>query len=523
MVAGRAVPAAAQATATPTPKRGGVLVATPVTAAASFSIHEEATISTVQVAMPCYGNLLLVDQAKPRASEDTLVGELAERWEWQDRGRALALALRKGVTWHDGKPFGSADVRHTFDLLREAPGTTARLRVNPRKDWYTNVQGVDTPDAHTAIVRLKRPQPSLLMMLGSGYSPVYPAHVAPAELRQKPVGTGPFRFVRHQVDQVIELERNPDYFVKGRPYLDGIRFMIISKRETQMAAVVTGQVDIGPLFGVTRAMAEAAVRNNPKLRAIETATNTEYNVLMNTKKPPFANPKVRLAVSLAVDRRGFQRGVMQGDAILSATMLPPPDGAWGIPASELATTPGFGDPAESKARARALLAEAGFGPANPLKLAIATRLFAAQPDAAAYVASELALVGVSATVDTVETALWYSRLNRHEFLIAVNATGRVDDPDPTFYENYACGSPRNYGDYCNAEVDRLIELQSSTTDRAKRRELVLEIQRRIEADAARPILGFAKQSVVFWPHVRGFVPHTNIHNYHRMQDVWLDK
>lgn len=522
-VLGAAARARAQASRAAQPKAGGVLVATPVSTAASFSIHEEATVATVQVAMPCYNNLVLFDQLRAREGLDTLVGELAERWEWRDDGRTLLFVLRRGVTWHDGQPFTARDVKHTFDLVREAPGMTQKLRVSPRKDWYQNVVAIDTPDPFTVAFRLKRPQPSLLPMLASGYSPVYPAHVPAAELRQKCVGTGPFRLVRHQPGQLVELERNPAYWAKGRPYLDGIRFQVIQQRETQMAALVAGQLDLGPVFGVTKVVAEAARRNNPKLQVVETVTNTEYNLLLNARKPPFDNPRMRLAVSLAVDRRGFVRAPMQGDAILGGTMLPPPDGAWGLSAAELGTLPGGGDPAEAKARARRLLAEAGHGPGNPLKLAVTTRIFAALPDVASFVAADLAAVGISATVEPLETALWYSRLNRREFVLAVNTTGKVDDPDATYYESYVCGSPRNYSDYCNPEIDRLVEQQSTTADAGRRRQIVLELQRRLEEDAARPVLGWAKQSIVFWPHVRNFVPHVNLHNYHRMQEVWLDR
>ncbi len=92
-----------------------------------------------------------------------------------------------------------------------------------------------------------------------------------------------------------------------------------------------------------------------------------------------------------------------------------------------------------------------------------------------------------------------------------------------YYESYVCGSPRNYSDYCNPEIDRLVEQQSTTADLGRRRQIVLDLQRRLEEDAARPVLGWAKQSILFWPHVRNFVPHVNLHNYHRMQEVWLDR
>src|ERR1700681_329220 len=184
-----------------------------------FAIHESATISTMWPTMPCLSNLVLFDPLKPTHSVDTVIGELAERWWWQENYRKLVFFLRKDVKWHDGKPFTSRDVKFTFDMLREAPEAQAKLRINPRKDWYANIEAVEAADPHTVVFRLKRPQPSLLLMLASGYTPIYPAHVPLAELRQRCVGTGPLRFKQYARGQVIELERNPNYFVPGRPYL----------------------------------------------------------------------------------------------------------------------------------------------------------------------------------------------------------------------------------------------------------------------------------------------------------------
>ena len=226
-----------------TPKRGGILTSMIIEDPPGFSIHESATVSTVWPMMPCYSNLVIFDQAKPQETVDTVVPELAERWSWQDNHRNLVFFLRKNVKWHDGKPFTSKDVKHTFDVVREAPDTSARFRLSPRKDWYANVDAIEAPDAHTVIFRLKRPQPSLLLMLAAGYSPVYPAHVSPADLRQRCVGTGPYKLKEFVRGQYVDLERNPDYFIPNRPYMDGIRYLIIGERGTRLAALQAGRAD----------------------------------------------------------------------------------------------------------------------------------------------------------------------------------------------------------------------------------------------------------------------------------------
>src|ERR671924_2129448 len=140
-------------------------------------------------------------------------------------------------------------------VIREAKDAPAKLRTSPRKDWYANVENIEAPDPHTVVFHLKRPQPALLLMLASGYSPVYPAHVPLADLRQRCVGTGPFKFKEYVRGQTIELVRNPDYFVPGRPYLDGIRYTIISERGTRMAALHAGRIDAFMPLDMTKALA----------------------------------------------------------------------------------------------------------------------------------------------------------------------------------------------------------------------------------------------------------------------------
>src|SRR5213594_3143808 len=162
-----------------TPKSGGhINVMLREDLPQGFAVHETSTISVSFPSMPCFNNLVVFDQLKRTESLETLVGELAEKWSWQDNYRNLVFFLRKGVKWHDGQPFTSRDVKYTFDMVREAKDAQGKLRLNPRKDWYANVDTIEAPDPHTVIFHLKRPQPSLLLMLASGYSPVYPAHVA---------------------------------------------------------------------------------------------------------------------------------------------------------------------------------------------------------------------------------------------------------------------------------------------------------------------------------------------------------
>ena len=508
----------------PAPKRGGILNAMLAEDPPGLSIHESATISGVWPVAPCYSNLVLFDPLKPRDTADTVIPELAERWSWQDGYRNLVFFLRKNVRWHDGQPFTSRDVKYTFDVVREAKDAPAKLRLSPRKEWYGNIETIETPDPHTVIFRLGRPQPSLLLMLASGYSPVYPAHVPVAELRGRCVGTGPFRLKQYVRGQLVELERNPDYFVPGRPYLDGIRYPIISERGTRLAALQAGQLDTSVPLEMTKVMAETVKQNVPALVVTVIGQNGSDNVVLNHKRPPFDNLTVRRAVSLALDRSAYVQGVRQGGAVVGAALMPKPFGFWGLPDAELRALPGYRDPARDKAEARRLLAEAGFGSGRPLRVELVTRSFAIYIDLASFVVDQLRQVGIEATLKQIETAQYFPLLARRDYQIGANLTASgIDDPDGYFHENYKCGASRNYTDYCSEEMDRLIDFQSQELDRAKRLVQVGEIQKRLEADVARPMLGWRNEYFTQWPHVKNLIPHNSLYNYARMQEVWLDR
>jgi len=141
-----------------------------------------------------------------------------------------------------------------------------------------------------------------------------------------------------------------------------------------------------------------------------------------------------------------------------------------------------------------------------------------------YAVDQPKQVGIEVTVKQLDTAQWFPALARKEFLIGANFTAPgADDPDVMFYENFKCGTSRNYSDYWDERTDRLIDQQASELDRTKRLKLVWEIQKKLEPDVARPMLGWRKEYVVAWPHVKNLVSHNSLYNWARMQEVWLNR
>ena len=186
-------------------KQGGILKSYSIDSPASMSIHEEVTVFALRPAMGVFNNLVIYDQHVKQNSMQSIVPELAKSWAWDEDGTRLTFKLHEGVKWHDGKPFTARDVKCTWDLLQGK--ASEKLRINPRKAWYRNLEEVTTNGDYEATFVLKRPQPAFLALLASGFSPVYPCHVAPRDMRQHPIGTGPFKFIEFKPNESIKCRR----------------------------------------------------------------------------------------------------------------------------------------------------------------------------------------------------------------------------------------------------------------------------------------------------------------------------
>src|SRR6516165_7095337 len=230
-------------------KQGGILKMYNPDSPASMSIHEEATIVSERPMMGVFNNLVMFDQHVKQNSLESIVPDLATSWSWNEEGTELTFPLRQGVTWHDGEPFTAKDVQCTWDMLTGK--SSEKLRVNPRKSWYRNLAAVTTNGDYEVTSHLNRPQPAFLTLLASGYSPIYPCHVSPRDMRQHPIGTGPFKFGEFKPNEYMKVTRNQDYWKKGRPYLDGIEYTVIRKLSIAILAVVAGKFDMTFAYSVT--------------------------------------------------------------------------------------------------------------------------------------------------------------------------------------------------------------------------------------------------------------------------------
>ena len=505
-------------------KYGGTFTLPHIDTPPSPSIHEEATASVVVPFMPLYNNLVIFDQHAPQNRMDTIKPELATSWKLSDDGTKLTFALREGVTFHDGKPFTSADVKCTWDMVSGlVPG---KIRKSPRQAWYTNLKEVSVNGPHEVTFVLGRPQPSFLSLLAAGWSPVYPCHVTSAQMRTKPIGTGPFKFVEYRLNELMKMERNPNYWKKGLPYLDAIEYRIVPNRGTRMLSLVAGKFDMSYPTDVSVPLLRDLKAQAPHLECKMRRSNVSTNLIINRDIAPFDNPEVRKALALTLDRAAFNDIQNEGQASIGGAMLPAPDGIWGMPPEFQKTLLGYDpDIAKNREKAREIMRKLGYGPDKRLKMKVFTRDIPTFRDPALILADQLKEIYLDAELEVVDTPIYYNRVFKKDYSVGLNLTGSsLDDPDQNFYENYACGSLRNYTNYCNKELEQDFVAQSIETDIEKRRKMVWDIERKLAEDVARPIIFHGVAAACWQPYVKNMSIMVNsIYNGWRWEEDWRDK
>ena len=505
-------------------KTGGVLRVYHRDSPASMSIHEEGTVGVIMPMMGVMNNLILFDQHIPRNEASTVRPELATSWTWSADGTALTFQLRQDVRWHDGKPFTANDVKCTFDLLTNQ--SKEKLRLNYRESWWVNVAGASVNGPYEATIHLKRPQPAILILLASGEAPMYPCHVSPRDMRQHPIGTGPFRFVEYKPNQGIKVERNPDYWKPGRPYLDGVEYTIIANRSTALLAFVAGKFDMTFPNEVTVPLLSDVRSQAPQAVCEVTPTSEAVGMLVNRTAPPFDNPEIRRAMALTLDRKAFIDILAQGAGDIGGAMQPEPDGLWGLPREMLAKAPGYaGDVTQNREEAKAIMRRLGYGPEKRLPFKLSVRNLNVYRDPGTILIDQLREIFLEGELELTETATWVPKLIKKDYVVGVSVLGSAaDDPDVVFLQNHVCGSARNYTGHCNPELDKKMIAQSMEADPLRRRQMVWEIDQTLQEELARPILYHRRGGTCWQPWVKGLTLMVNSqYNGWRMEDVWLDR
>jgi peptide/nickel transport system substrate-binding protein len=499
-----------------TPRRGGILLAVIGADPPSLDPHQESTFANIQLVAPLYSLLLQIDPY----NYPKIIGDAASEWKIAPDGLTYTFKIRQGVKFHDGSPLTAADVKATYDKIVFPPQGVRSIR----KNAYSAVERIEAPDPSTAVFKLKFPSASLLDNLASPWNVIFPKKYLdkdPNYFKTNVVGSGPFKLKNYTRGAAFEGERNPDYFVKDRPYLDGYKFFISPETSVRAAAIRSGRAYI-EFRDLPNAEVEAIKKQlGDKVVVQQTPMVGQFGITMNNTVKPFTDPRVRKALTLGFDRYTAGKVLYQLTGLRDPGALMRPGTEWAMPPAELEKFPGFWRDAEkSRAEARRLLAEAGYP--NGFKAVLKNRnVKLPYQDLAVFVIQEWRKIGIEVDNRPIETAAWFSDLREANFELIIGPTVEfMDDPDQ-FLNRYTTGAPQNYGRFSDPAIDDLFSRQARTLDPAERKKLVNELQKIVLENAYyMPGLWWTR-NVVHWAKVKNYVAPPSHYTNQKLQDVWL--
>lgn len=468
------------------PKRGGTLTYTLHPEPTAVSTIATTAIPVATIASKIYESLLEYEGPflNPRPG-------LAESWTVSPDHRVYTFKLRRGVKWHDGQPFTSADVKISIEKVVKPYHSRGRA-------YFGELESVEAPDPQTVVFRLKQPVPYFLKAFQPTESPLLPKHlldkldlsdpksVRQSELMQKPVGTGPFRLQEWRRGSHIILERNPNYWKAGRPYLDRIVLRVIPDGAARAIALENGEVDLIPMSNVppaeiTRLAALGHVARSDK------GTEGLGPIMwleINLRKPPLNDVRVRRAISLALDRKRITNVIWfgQGKPAISPIVS-------GGQYHDKSLQPFEHD----LAKANALLDEAGYrrGPGGVrFKLVQNYQPYGESwVRQAEFIKQELGKIGIEVETQSLDFGAWLKRIfTDWDYDFTANSSHNYADPSigvqRTFHSsNIKQGaSYTNSMGYTNKRVDELLDQAAVQTDEAKRQRMFAEIQQILRED-----------------------------------------
>ncbi len=510
-----ATPVAVQAAETP--RRGGVLLAVIGADPPSLDPHQESTFANIQMVAPLYSTLLQIDPY----NYPKVIGDAATEWKIAPDGLTYTFKIRQDIKFHDGSPLTAADVKATYDKIVFPPQGTRSIR----KIHYTAVERIEAPDPGTVVFKLKFPSASLLDNLASPWNVIFPKKYLdkdPNYFMKNVVGSGPFKFKNYTRGATFEGERNPDYFIKDRPYLNGYKFFVSTETSVRAAAIRSGRAYI-EFRDLPNSEVEAIKKQlGDKVVVQETSQVGQFGVAMQNTVKPFTDIRVRRALTLGFDRYTGGKVLYQLTGLRDVGGLMRPGTEWAMPQAQLEKIPGFWRDAEkSRAEAKRLLTEAGYP--NGFKTVMKNRnIRLPYQDLAVYVIQEWRKIGIEVENRPLETAAWFSDgRDTGNFELFLQPTIEfMDDPDQ-FLNRYTTGAPANYGRFSDPVLDDLFSRQARTVDPVERRKLVIDLQKRVlEQVYYMPGLWWTRR-VVHLAKVKNYVAPPSHYTNQKLQDVWL--
>jgi peptide/nickel transport system substrate-binding protein len=479
-----------------TPRRGGTLTVGLVqdntkTLDPRFSIQ----LDERQVLFLLYDALLALD------NDFSLKPDLAKSWQVENDGKRYVFTLQEGVKFQDGTPFDAAVAKWNIEQrLDENVKAPLRAQLRPV------IASIDVVSANVLAINLNYPYPALLADLadraGMMISPAASQKFG-ADYGRNPVGTGAFGLKQWTQGTSITLARNPDYWRKGEPYLDGVVFRTVPTAILGLQRIAIGEVDMMANIGP----AEAKQIDQRTTVALKIPIGRWYAMQWQVDKPPFNNAKLRMAIAHAIDRDAMNKILFDGQGTIAEGLTP--QGLWFTPPAK----PTFH---YSPEKARALLKESGWNMDEPITLWAPSE--ATYSKMSQLVAEQVQAIGLKVTLAPVAQSEYYARVVQRVVNFAPTSWGQRADPDGLYnYLLYSKGAANTTG-YNNPEVDRLLEKGRSITNREERVKIYSQVQDLFMQDLPYICLLFGADYVAVSTKLRNWAPSPD--TFPRLRATW---
>lgn len=509
------------------PRRGGKFLSAGNEEIPFYDMHQTSFGGVYAATAPAYNGLVRTSPYDPLALE--VIPELAHSWDISDNGQTVTFHLHDGVTWHDGAPFSSADVKYTIDRIMNPPKGMVSVR---RPVFNALIDRVETPDPKTVVVHGKGPSKMLLSLFANGWNVIIPKHIVekdPANaLKTQVVGTGPFRLKEPPTTSLWRYERNPDYFLKGLPYLDEIEIHLITDPQALAAAALSKRVYWTGSFAhpnLDGDLAQSMAKQNAdSVHAVKPALIIAY-FTMHSKKPPFDDVRVRQALSEAIRREAIGT-IGKSTGVVGTGNYPA--GPWAMPKAMQDQLIGYGrDMKKRIAHAVELLAdyekEKGKIDWSKIKIQCSSNI-PITCESAQVIQQLLKKIKVNVDIEPMLVAQHRGNEVSGDYLLSTLLAGfDFDDPIDTFGQLFVSNGGRWYQRRSMPGVDKLFEQQKFITDPEARRKIIWDMDRLAINDSAFLILHWTNSHHIRWNFVKGWTATPNARSTNaRMDYVWLD-
>ncbi|MFH1484965.1 MAG: ABC transporter substrate-binding protein [Chloroflexota bacterium] len=502
------------------PRHGGILTyveTKDMPSSLAWDPHKAVSL-TNGVIWNLIGNGLL----KPHPETLEILPDLAEKWEQPD-DKTLILHLREGVKFHNvppvnGREFTAEDVVYNFNRI------TTKEASFPRRSNFEAVEKVEAVDKHTVKISTKEPYAPLLNYLANPYNMMVAKEAVdkwgdlqPAE---SAIGTGPFIYKESVPASGGSIVKNPNYFIKDRPYLDEVRFVCMTDPAARLAAFRTNQVDvIGFAQGFSKLEAEELKKTNPDVTMAPLPMLMSQFIGINTKNKPFDDERVRKAIYLALDRQEMLDAVLQGGGEIAGPIPPRVFGAF--TKAELEKMPGYRQPKDADiAEAKKLLAEAGCAQGLKTTMELCANLPYLNQKPGEVAQAQLAKLGIDIDLKIYETGRFFAMEREKSENMRPRGHAAFHEADDHLYTNLHTKGARNYYGYSDKWVDDMIMKQRMTLDPTERKKIIQDIQKYAMEHAWRPWLFVNHNYFANQPWVQNYT-HSIVAAYHQVSDVWV--